>query len=166
MEIYVLAPGCHKYREKLTIRWRRNFEASQGKWTNTRKNIFNYLFNYYFNFIIIYHSQVYKSSVWLVLWFLSRVDFWNVHSLVGQLPDPTNIYCLTPLTMAPKLKNMGRHLGFLVGRRHQVCMSLLIIHVLGLLRQISIGFVWVECYSWWATPKNLIICQIKIISQV
>ena len=44
-------------------------------------------------------SQVYKSSTWfLLLWFLLRVYFWNVNPLVGQLPDPTHICCLTALT--------------------------------------------------------------------
>ena len=53
------------------------------------------------------------------------------------------------------------HLGFLVGQTHSLCRPLLIIHCLGLLHQIYIGFVWVKCWSRWGTTKNVFICQIK-----
>ena len=54
---------------------------------------------------------------------------------------------LDPTHHGAQTKYYDGHLGFLVGLRHQACRPLLIIHCLGLLRQISIDFVWVECYS-------------------
>ena len=95
-------------------------------------------------------SQVYKSSTWLLflfLWFLVGVDFGNVHPLVRQLPDPTHICHLTPPTMAPRQNYMGAVFVFWWAEDIRPVRPLLIKHCPGLLRQISMTFVWVECYS-------------------
>ena len=66
---------------------------------------------------------------------------------IGQTTAGLHIHLSFDPTHHGTRTKYGHHLRCLVGQTHSAGRPLLIINCPALLRQISIGFVWVECYS-------------------